>query len=150
MAFAKLSSWPDKQLRLVSTNRKKSRRRFATRDDMFETMYAAPASGSPRSRSRSPLRLITMDLASETRSREQPRPRVFINPEILSVVGGTVGLREGCLSIPEYYEEVERPAQVRVRFTDLDGKLHEEDAEGLFPLASSMRSIISTACWFVD
>ena len=39
---------------------------------------------------------------------------------------------EGCLSIPEYYEEVERPAQVRVRFTDLDGKVHEEDAEGLF------------------
>ena len=57
---------------------------------------------------------------------------VVINPEIVDADGKTAKAEEGCLSIPEYYEEVERPAKVRVRFTDLDGKVHEEDAEGLF------------------
>ena len=60
------------------------------------------------------------------------QPRVFINPEILSKSEEMSVYEEGCLSIPEYYEEVERPARVRVRFTDLDGKVHEEDAEGLY------------------
>src|SRR5437879_12194409 len=61
-----------------------------------------------------------------------PKPRVFINPEIISSSEELSVYEEGCLSIPEYYEEVERPAQVRIRFTDLDGKVHEEDADGLF------------------
>src|SRR5581483_7192179 len=56
----------------------------------------------------------------------------FINPEILSSSSETSVYEEGCLSIPEYYEEVERQARVRVRYTDLDGKLHEEDAEELY------------------
>ena len=76
---------------------------------------------------------ITMDLAKKSENGENnPQPRVFINPEILSSSEETSVYEEGCLSIPEYYEEVERPAKVRVRFTDLDGKLHEEDAEGLY------------------
>ena len=92
-----------------------------------------PASGSPRSRSPQPLRLITMDLAKRNEDGETtPLPRVFINPQILSSSEERSVYEEGCLSIPEYYEEVERPAKVRVRFTDLDGKVHEEDAEGLF------------------
>ena len=57
---------------------------------------------------------------------------MFINPEIISSSEELSVYEEGCLSIPEYYEEVERPAQVRIRFTDLDGKVHEEDADGLF------------------
>ena len=61
-----------------------------------------------------------------------PKPRVFINPEIISRSEDMSVYEEGCLSIPEYYEEVERPARVRVRFIDLDGKVHEEDAEGLY------------------
>ena len=74
-----------------------------------------------------------MDLAKKSEEGEvTPQPRVFINPEILSSSEETSVYEEGCLSIPEYYEEVERPAKVRVRFTDLDGKVHEEDAEGLY------------------
>jgi peptide deformylase len=71
-----------------------------------------------------------MDLAKK--DDPQPAPRVFINPEILWSSEDKSTYEEGCLSIPEYYEEVERPAKVRVRFTDLDGKVHEEEAEGLF------------------
>jgi hypothetical protein len=77
------------------------------------------------------VRLITMDLAKKDENGEtKPRPAVFINPEIISSSEELSVYEEGCLSIPEYYEEVERPAQVRIRFTDLDGKVHEEDADG--------------------
>jgi peptide deformylase len=76
-----------------------------------------------------PLRLITMDLSKK---EGETNPRVFINPEILSSSEELSPYEEGCLSIPEYYEEVERPARVRVRFMDIDGKIHEEDAEGLY------------------
>ncbi len=114
---------PDKQLRLVSKTIEKVTpeiRKLA--EDMFETMYDAQ-----------PVRLITMDLAKPDENGETNRqPRVFINPEILSKSEEMSVYEEGCLSIPEYYEEVERPARVRVRFTDLDGKVHEEDAEGLY------------------
>jgi len=76
-----------------------------------------------------PKRVVTMDLAK----KEGPsNPQVFINPQIVWRSEETAIYEEGCLSIPEYYEEVERPARVRVRFTDLDGKVHEEDADGLF------------------
>jgi peptide deformylase len=77
--------------------------------------------------------LITMDLAKRDENGETtPKPRVFINPEIISRSDELSVYEEGCLSIPEYYEEVERPARVRVRYLDLDGHVHEEDAEGLF------------------
>ena len=102
-------------------------------DDMFETMYEAPGIGLAAIQVAQPLRLITMDLAKKNEEGEvTPQPRVFINPEIISSSEETSIYEEGCLSIPEYYEEVERPAKVRLRFTDLDGKLHEEDAEGLY------------------
>jgi peptide deformylase len=129
MALREIIVLPDKQLRLVSKPIEKVTaevRKLA--DDMFETMYAAPGIGLAAIQVAQPLRLITMDEDGES----QPRPRVFINPEILSSSEEMSVYEEGCLSIPEYYEEVERPAQVRIRFTDLDGKLHEEDAEGLF------------------
>ena len=102
-------------------------------EDMFETMYDAPGIGLAAIQVAQPLRLITMDLAKKDENGEtKPRPRVFINPEIISSSEELSVYEEGCLSIPEYYEEVERPAQVRIRFTDLDGKVHEEDADGLF------------------
>ena len=134
MAFREIIILPDKQLRLVSKPIEKVTteiRKLA--DDMFETMYDAPGIGLAAIQVAQPLRLITMDLARKNEEGEvTPQPRVFINPEILTSSEETSVYEEGCLSIPEYYEEVERPAKVRVRFTDLDGKLHEEDAEGLF------------------
>jgi peptide deformylase len=134
MAIRDIIILPDKQLRLVSRPIEKVTpeiRKLA--DDMFETMYAAPGIGLAAIQVAQPLRLITMDLAKKNEEGEvTPKPRVFINPEILSKSEETSVYEEGCLSIPEYYEEVERPARVRVRFTDLDGKLHEEDADGLY------------------
>jgi peptide deformylase len=134
MALREIIILPDKQLRLVSKPIEKVTpdiRKLA--DDMFETMYAAPGIGLAAIQVAQPLRLITMDLAKKNEEGETtPQPRVFINPEILSSSEETSVYEEGCLSIPEYYEEVERPARVRVRFTDLDGKVHEEDAEGLY------------------
>jgi len=134
MALREIIILPDKQLRLVSKPIEKVTteiRKLA--DDMFETMYDAPGIGLAAIQVAQPLRLITMDLARKNQEGEvTPQPRVFINPEILTSSEETSVYEEGCLSIPEYYEEVERPAKVRVRFTDLDGKLHEEDAEGLF------------------
>src|ERR1700753_1405552 len=134
MALKEIIILPDKQLRLVSRRIEKVTpdiRKLA--DDMFETMYEAPCLGLAAIQDAQPLRLITMDLAKKNEEGETtPQPRVFINPEIVSSSEELSVYEEGCLSIPEYYEEVERPAKVRVRFTDLDGKVQEEDAEGLF------------------
>src|SRR6201982_1271565 len=134
MAIREIIILPDKQLRIVSRPVEKVTaevRKLA--DDMFETMYAAPGIGLAAIQVAEPVRLITMDLAKKAEDGEvEPQPRVFINPEILSSSEELAVYEEGCLSIPEYYEEVERPARVRVRFSDLDGKVHEEDAEGLY------------------
>jgi peptide deformylase len=134
MALRDIIILPDKQLRLVSKPIEKVTAEIRQLvDDMFETMYAAPGIGLAAIQVAQPLRLITMDLAKRDENGEtQQQPRVFINPEILSASEDLSVYEEGCLSIPEYYEEVERPAKVRVRFTDLDGKVHEEDAEGLY------------------
>jgi peptide deformylase len=134
MALREIIILPDKQLRLVSKPIEKVTaeiRKLA--DDMLETMYDAPGIGLAAIQIAQPLRLITMDLAKPDESGEtKPLPRVFINPEIIASSEELSTYEEGCLSIPEYYEEVERPAKVRVRFSDLDGKVHEEDAEGLY------------------
>src|SRR6187399_2674795 len=134
MALREIIILPDKQLRLISKPVETVTteiRKLA--DDMFETMYDAPGIGLAAIQVAQPVRLITMDLAKKDENGEsKPRPRAFINPEIISSSDELSVYEEGCLSIPEYYEEVERPAQVRIRFTDLDGKVHEEDADGLF------------------
>jgi peptide deformylase len=134
MALREIIILPDKQLRLVSKPIDKVTpeiRKLA--DDMFETMYEAPGIGLAAIQVAQPVRLITMDLAKKSEDRETtPQPRVFINPEIVASSEEKSVYEEGCLSIPEYFEEIERPAKVRVRFLDLDGKVHEEDAEGLF------------------
>jgi peptide deformylase len=134
MARREIIILPDKRLRLVSKPVDKitpELRKLV--DDMFETMYDAPGIGLAAIQVAEPLRVITMDLAKKREEGETTRePRVFINPEILSSSEDKSTYEEGCLSIPEYYEEVERPARVRLRYTDLDGKQHEEEAEGLF------------------
>jgi len=134
MAIREIIILPNKQLRLTSKPIERVTveiRKLA--DDMLETMYDAPGIGLAAIQIAEPLRLITMDLARKNENGEtKPQPRIFINPEILSSSEEMSVYEEGCLSIPEYYEEVERPAEVRVRFTDLDGKIHEENAEGLF------------------
>ena len=99
---------------------------------MFETMYDAPGIGLAAIQVAEPLRLITMDLAKKDEEGEtRHQPRVFINLEILASSEERSVYEEGCLSIPEYYEEVERPASVKVKYLDLDGKEQEIAADGL-------------------
>ncbi|WP_026790028.1 peptide deformylase [Pleomorphomonas oryzae] len=96
--------------------------------DMLETMYAAPGIGLAAVQVGEMNRLITIDVSHDDDAKE---PRVFINPEILWKSEELSVYEEGCLSIPEYYEEVERPARVRVRYTNLAGEPEELEADGL-------------------
>ena len=129
MAVRDILILPDKRLRLVS--KPVAKIDAATRqlvEDMFETMYDAPGIGLAAIQIGEPRRIVTMDLAKKDESRE---PQVFINPELISQSGDKNVHEEGCLSIPEYYEEVARPAEVKLRYLDLDGKQHEIEADGL-------------------
>jgi peptide deformylase len=133
MALREIIILPDKQLRLVSKPIEKVTpeiRKLA--DDMFETMYDAPGIGLAAIQIAQPLRLITMDLAKPDQDGEtKPEPRVFINPEIIASSEELSVYEEGCLSIPEYYEEVERPDRIRFRYMNLQGETVEQEADGL-------------------
>jgi peptide deformylase len=135
MSLREIIILPDRQLRLVSKPVEKVTPDIRQLiDDMFQTMYDAPGIGLAAIQVAQPLRIITMDLAKPDADGGETKrePRVFINPEIIARSDELSIYEEGCLSIPEYYEEVERPARVRVRFTDIEGKVREEDAEGLY------------------
>lgn len=93
--------------------------------DMLDTMYDAPGIGLAAPQIGELRRIVVMDLAKEG---EQPEPIVMVNPEILKYSDETVVTEEGCLSIPELYYDVERPAEITVRYTDLDGEVVERDA----------------------
>ena len=101
----------------------------ALMDDMLETMYEAPGIGLAAVQIGVPKRVIVMDLA---RQEEPPQPRYYVNPEILWASEETAPYEEGCLSVPEIYDEVERPARVKLRYLNYQGEQIEEDAEGLF------------------
>jgi peptide deformylase len=101
----------------------------ALMDDMLETMYDAPGIGLAAIQIGVPKRVIVMDLARE----EEPKtPRYFVNPEITWASEEIVGYEEGCLSVPDYFDEVQRPAKVKLRYLNYQGETVEEDAEGLF------------------
>jgi peptide deformylase len=101
----------------------------ALMDDMLETMYAAPGIGLAAIQVGVAKRVIVMDLARED---EAKAPRFFVNPQILWASEETLPYEEGCLSVPEIYDEVERPAQVKIRYLNYTGETIEEDAEGMF------------------
>ena len=101
-------------------------------DDMFETMYDAPGIGLRRSRSAAGAADRHGPRQEGRGRRSQAASRASLSTRRSSASRGPPVYEEGRLSIPEYYEEVERPAKVRVRFPDPDGKVHEEDAEGLY------------------
>jgi len=130
MSVRPILQLPDKRLRLVSEP-------VAAIDgevkklvaDMFETMYEAPGVGLAAVQVGVPKRVVTIDA---TRGEEERQPFAMINPEILWASDEKSVLEEGCLSIPEYIDEVERPAKIKARFLDLDGRTIEVEAEGLF------------------
>ena len=99
--------------------------------DMLEPMYDAPGIGLAAPQVGELKRIVVMDLARED---EPKAPLVMINPEILKFSEETVTTEEGCLSIPELYYDVERPAEVTVRFTDLEGNTVEREATERFAI----------------
>jgi len=129
MALRDIIILPDKRLRLVSEPAKKIDPELRLLvEDMFETMYEAPGIGLAAIQIGVPKRVIVMDLAKKDDPKE---PMVFINPQVLWRSDEKATYEEGCLSIPEFYEEVERPAKVRVTFRDLTGGEQELEASGL-------------------
>lgn len=97
-------------------------------DDMLETMYDAPGIGLAAIQIGVPRRLLVIDVSREG---EEKQPQVFINPKIVKSSDERSVYEEGCLSIPDYYAEVERPATVSVEYLDRDGKAQTVEADGL-------------------
>ncbi|WP_186387393.1 peptide deformylase [Stappia sp. TSB10P1A] len=120
---------PDLKLRLVSepiASVDDAVRQLA--DDMLETMYDAPGIGLAAIQIGVPKRMLVLDVAREG---ETPAPLVVINPEIVWESEEHSVYQEGCLSIPEYYEDVERPQRIGLRFLDREGAAREIEADGL-------------------
>ncbi len=129
MTIKPLIILPDPLLRQVSASVERiddDVRRLA--DDMLETMYDAPGIGLAAIQVGVPRRMLVIDVSREG---EEKKPLIFINPEILTSSDERSVYEEGCLSIPDYYAEVERPALVTIRSLDRDGKEQITEADGL-------------------
>jgi peptide deformylase len=129
MSLRPLIILPDPVLKLVSKPIERvDAQVLKLAEDMLETMYDAPGIGLAAIQIAQPLRMLVIDLA---KGDDEKDPQIFINPEILRVSDERSVYEEGCLSIPDYYAEVERPASVRVKYIDHAGKQQEIEAEGL-------------------
>ncbi len=130
MALRDILLVPDPRLKLVSAPVEQVDDEVrALMADMLETMYDAPGIGLAAIQIGVPKRVIVMDLAREG---EPKAPKYFINPEILWRSEETAPYEEGCLSIPDIYDEIERPTRVRLTYLDQDGQRVEEEADGLY------------------
>ncbi len=129
MSIRPLVILPDPILRQVSRPVERiddQLRGFA--DDMLATMYDAPGIGLAAIQVGEPLRMLVIDLSHDD---EPKAPHVFVNPEIVSRSDAPNVHEEGCLSIPDYYAEVERPAAVTVKYQDLEGHEQVMEADGM-------------------
>ena len=123
---------PDRKLRLKSAPVERIDDELRTfMDSMLETMYEAPGIGLAAIQVNVLRRVVTIDVAQREDETAKPNPLYLINPEILWSSDDVATAEEGCLSIPEYYAEVERPAAVRVAYLDRDGKRQEMEATGV-------------------
>ena len=132
MAKLDIITLPDRKLRLKSAPVERiddDLRKFM--DSMLEAMYAAPGIGLAAIQVGVPRRVITIDVAKREDENAEARPLFLINPELLWKSDEVAVGEEGCLSIPEYFAEVERPASVRVAYLDRDGKRQELEADGV-------------------
>ena len=126
MAFREILVYPDSRLRKIASPVDRVDDEVLTLiDDMFETMYAAPGIGLAATQLNVHKRVIVIDI-----SENRDQPHVFINPEILHKEG-ELETQEGCLSVPEYFETVQRAKNIRVRALDRNGDRFELDADEL-------------------
>ncbi|MFM9978536.1 MAG: peptide deformylase [Sphingomonadaceae bacterium] len=134
MAIRPILEVPDPFLRVKSTPVETIDDELRTLvGDMFETMYDAPGIGLAAIQVGVPKRLLVIDLQEQEDDDGKPirEPRVFINPEIIDPAAEFSVYNEGCLSVPDQYADVERPAACRARWLDLDGVQHDERIEGM-------------------
>jgi peptide deformylase len=140
MAILEILELPDPRLRDVAKPIESINDEIrALADDMLETMYAARGIGLAATQLGIDKRILVIDLQERVTEDEEKEgegepvrdPHVVINPELLWVSDELSIYNEGCLSIPEQYAEVERPARCRVRWLDEQGKTHEEELDGL-------------------
>ncbi|OQW79041.1 MAG: peptide deformylase [Proteobacteria bacterium ST_bin14] len=133
MAVHKIVEIPDPRLRTISTPVAEVDDDVrALIDDMFDTMYASRGIGLAAIQIGIAKRILVIDLQEEDEDGKPVRePRVFINPEIVETADDSTIYNEGCLSVPDQYAEVERPATCRVRWLDETGAAHDEQLEGL-------------------
>lgn len=127
MAVLNILSYPDPRLRTIATPVKKVDDKIKTLiADMIETMYDADGIGLAASQVDEHIQLIVMDL-----SEDKDTPMVFINPKVTPLVEEKQPYEEGCLSVPEVYDKVERPNKVRIEALDKNGEAIDKEAEGL-------------------
>jgi peptide deformylase len=134
MSILPILETPDPRLRTISQPVEKVDDELrALIADMFETMYDAPGIGLAAIQVGVPKRLLVIDLQEEEGEDGKPirNPRVFINPELSEPSEEHTVYNEGCLSVPEQFAEVERPASIRAKWLDGDGKAHDERIDGL-------------------
>jgi peptide deformylase len=132
VAKLEIITLPDRKLRTASAPVERiddDTRRFL--DSMLETMYDAPGIGLAAVQVGVPRRMLVVDVAQREDEEAEPHPLFLVNPEVLWSFDERALHEEGCLSIPEYYAEVERPAAVRVRYQDRDAKTRELEADGI-------------------
>ena len=154
MAIREILEVPDPRLKTISTPVEPHEFNDELKqlvEDMFETMYDAPGIGLAAIQVGVAKRVLVIDLQPEDLDAEpeecghdhghgghshkhyplKKEPRIFINPEILDPAEELATYQEGCLSVPEIFADVDRPATCRVRYQDLDGTVHEEALDGL-------------------
>ena len=129
MALLPILTYPDPRLRTVAKPVEAVDDTIKTLvQDMFETMYAAKGIGLAATQVDRHVQVIVMDLAKED---EDPKPQVFINPKVTPLTDTLVPYSEGCLSIPDVYDEVNRPSRVQIDALDSDGQAFSLEADGL-------------------
>ena len=130
MAIRPILTAPDPRLKVVSEPVAKVDAEIRTLvDDLIETMYGADGIGLAAIQVGVPKRILVMDIDQKDGKKN---PKAYINPKILWASEEMATFEEGCLSVPEIWDEVERPAKIRAEYLDRDGKRHEIEAEGLF------------------
>ncbi|KZX72591.1 peptide deformylase [Oleiphilus sp. HI0009] len=127
MALLEILEYPDPRLRKIAAPVEQVTPEIQTLiDDMFETMYDAPGIGLAATQVDQHIQLIVMDL-----SEDKSEPHVFINPEVTVLEGDPEKMQEGCLSVPGYYEDVERIEHVLIKALNREGEAFELEATGL-------------------
>lgn len=148
MALLPILAYPDPRLRTVAKPVETIDSTIKTLiDDMFDTMYDAKGIGLAATQVDRHVRVVVMDLAKEN---ESPAPQVFINPVVTPLTDDTTPYQEGCLSVPEVYDTVERPSRVKIEALDKEGQAFSVEAEGLLAVCIQHELDHLNGIMFVD